>query len=134
LPYFSFKFFFQYLFQINEKKLYKMATLTFRLGDHIYFICSLKNHMTWFSDFWSKIIRNISKNFLISCSKILKLIFLESLNENMKNTTFYFIQICPRFLSSPWFILSTLIFAANHSLGEIGWSSRLSKINKFYVS
>jgi hypothetical protein len=62
----------------------------------------------------------ISKISLISCSKILKLIFLESLNENMTNTTFHFIQICPRFVSSLWFILSNLIFPANHSLGEIG--------------
>ena len=25
-----------------------MATLTVRLGNHIFFICFLKNHMTWF--------------------------------------------------------------------------------------
>jgi hypothetical protein len=34
-------------------------------------------------------------------STILKFIdIMESLNENMKNTTFYFIQICPRFVFS----------------------------------
>jgi hypothetical protein len=82
-----------------------MATLTFRVGDHIFFICNLKNHMTWFGDFWSKIIGNILKIFLISCSKTFKLIFLESPAEIMKNATFYFFQICPRFVFSHLFIL-----------------------------
>ena len=78
-------------FWIKVPNLYKMVTFTFRLGDHIFFICSLKNHMTWFSDFWSKIIRNILKIFLISCSKIFKLIFLESLAENIGNGYFHYI-------------------------------------------
>jgi hypothetical protein len=82
-----------------------MPTLTFRVGDHIFFICYSKNHMTWFCDFWSKIFGNILKIFLISCSKILKLIFLESPAENIDNAVFYFIQICPYFVSSLLFIL-----------------------------
>jgi hypothetical protein len=75
----------------STKKLYKMATSNFRLVDHIFCICSLKNHMTWFSDFWSKIIRNILKIFLISSSKIFKLIFLEFLAENIGNGYFHYI-------------------------------------------
>jgi hypothetical protein len=71
-----------------------MATLTFRVGDHMFFTCNLKNHMTWFFDFWSKIIGNILKIFLISCSQIFKIILLESPAENIQNATFYFIQIC----------------------------------------
>jgi hypothetical protein len=68
-----------------------MATLTFRLGDQIFFICSLKNYMTRLSDFWSKIIKNILKKFLIYCSKIFKLIFLESLAENIGYGHFHYI-------------------------------------------
>jgi hypothetical protein len=82
-----------------------MATLTFRVGDHIFCIWYLENHMTWFCDFWSKIFGNILKIFLISCSKIFKLIFLESPAENIKKANFYLIQICPRFVSSLLFIL-----------------------------
>ena len=83
-------FFFNICFK-STKKLYKMATLTFPLGDQIFFICSLKNHMKWFSDFWSKIIRNISKIFLISTLKIFKLIFLKSLAENIGNGYLHYI-------------------------------------------
>jgi hypothetical protein len=68
-----------------------MATLTFRLDELILFICFLKNHMTWLSDFWSKIIRNILKIFFIYSSKIFKLIFLESLAENIENGYFHYI-------------------------------------------
>jgi hypothetical protein len=42
----------------------------------------------WFSDFFSKIIRNILKIFLISCSKISKFIILESLAEIIGNGFF----------------------------------------------
>ena len=48
--------FFQYFFQINKKTLFKMATSTFRVSDHIFFICYLKHHINWFCDFWSKLI------------------------------------------------------------------------------
>ena len=80
------------LFVSNQrKKLFNMATLTFRVGDHIFFICYLKNHMTLFWDFWSKLFGNILKIFLISGSKFFKLIFLESLAENIRNAYFHYI-------------------------------------------
>jgi hypothetical protein len=53
--------------------------------------------MTSLCDFWSKIIGNILKIF--------KLIFQESLAENIEDATFSFIQICPSFVSSLLFIL-----------------------------
>jgi hypothetical protein len=89
MPYFSIKFFFSIFVSNQREKLYKMATLTFRLADHIFFIFTLKNYMTWLSDFWSKIIRNIFKICLISWSKISKLIILESLAENIRNGYFH---------------------------------------------
>jgi hypothetical protein len=95
----------------QRKTVFQMATLTFRVGDHICLICFLKNHMTWFCDLWSKIFGNILKIFLISWSKILKLIFLESPAENMKKAISYFIQICLRFVSLLLFILWIIIFA-----------------------
>jgi hypothetical protein len=67
-----------------------MATFTFRVGDDIFIICSLKDHMTRFLDFWSK---------------ILQLIILESPAEIIENTTFNLFQLCPRFVSSRLFIL-----------------------------
>jgi hypothetical protein len=59
MPYFSFK----------RKKLFKMVTLTFRVGDQILFIFYLKNHMTFFLDLQSKLFGNLLKIFLISCLK-----------------------------------------------------------------
>jgi hypothetical protein len=86
------------LFISNQReKLYKMATLTFRVGDHIFFIWSLKNHMTFVWDFLSKIFGNILKIF--------KLIFLESPAKIIENATFYFFKICPCFFSTLLFIL-----------------------------
>jgi hypothetical protein len=86
------------------KKLFKMAILTFRLGHHIFFIlCYLKNHLTFFGDFRSKLFGNILKIFLISCSKFFKLIFLESLAENIWNDIFHYIKICLCFASSRHF-------------------------------
>jgi hypothetical protein len=102
--------FFQYLFQINEQY-FSIATLAFRVSKQIFLMCYLKNHMTEFCDFWSKIFGNILKIFVISCSKIFKLIFLESPAENIENAAFYFIQICPCFVSSILFILWIIIFA-----------------------
>jgi hypothetical protein len=77
-----------------------MATLTFPLGDLIFFVCSFKNHMTCLSDFWSKIIKNILKIFHISCSTISKLL----------PSYFQYIQICLRFVSSLLFILWIILF------------------------
>jgi hypothetical protein len=71
---FLYKFFSSFVSN-QRKTLLKMATSTFRVGDHIFFICYLKNHMTWICDFWSKMFGNILKIFLISCSKILILVF-----------------------------------------------------------
>jgi hypothetical protein len=116
MPYFLFKFF--SFFSNQRKTLFKMATLTFCVGDHIFLICYSKNHMSWFCDFWSKIFGNITKIFLISCSKIFKLIFLESPAENIKNATFYLIQICPRFVSLPLFILWIILFATKLRFGR----------------
>jgi hypothetical protein len=82
-----------------------MATLFFCVVDHIFFICYLNNQMTWFCDFWSKIIGNILKIFLI-----FKLIFLESSAENIQNATFYFIQICPRFALNHNFCNDTTVW------------------------
>ena len=79
--------------KVFERKIF-FKTLTFHVGDQIFFICYLKNHMTWFCDFWSKIFGNILKIFLIFCSKIFKLIFLVSSVKNIENATIYFIQIC----------------------------------------
>jgi hypothetical protein len=59
-----------------------MANFTFRESDHIFFTCYFKNHMTFFCDFWSKIIEYILKIFLI---------FLESSAKNIENANFYFI-------------------------------------------
>jgi hypothetical protein len=82
-----------------------MATLIFRVGGHIIFLCYLKNHMTWFCDFRSKVNGNILKIFLVSSSKIFKLIFLESSAENIMNADINFNQICPRFGFSPLVIV-----------------------------
>ena len=67
-----------------------MAPLTFRLGDHIFFICSLKNNMTWFGDFWSKIIRNILKilSFLVQTNFFG---ILKAKAENIGNGYFHYI-------------------------------------------
>jgi hypothetical protein len=86
-----------------------MATLTFRVGDHIFFICYLKNHLTWFGDFWSKIIEIISKIFLISCSKTFKFIFLELPAEIIKNAIFYF------FSNMSWFCFFALVHTLNYN-------------------
>jgi hypothetical protein len=89
----------------QRKKHFKTATLTFRVGDHIFCICYLKNHMTCFWDFRSKLFGNISKIFPISCSKFFKLIFLKSSAKNIGNGYFHLIQICLRFVSLLLFIL-----------------------------
>jgi hypothetical protein len=70
-----------------------MATLTFRVGDHIFLICYLINHMIFFWDFRSKLFGNILKIDAISCSKFFKLIFLKSLAENIGNEYFNYIKI-----------------------------------------
>ena len=97
-------FFHQIFFTVfvsnQRKKLFKMATLTFRVVDHIFFIWYLKNHTTFFWDFRSKLFGNILKIFLISCSKFFKLIFLESLAENIRNAYFHYIKTCLRFVGS----------------------------------
>ena len=72
---FLFKYFFSLFVSNQRKTLFKIATLTFCVGDHIFFLCYLKNHMTFFWDFWLKLFENILKIFFISCSKIFKLIF-----------------------------------------------------------
>ena len=94
----------------STKKLFDMATLTFHVSDHIFFICYLKNHMTLFWGFWSKLFGNILKIFLIPGSKFFKPIFLESSVENFENGYFIFNQICPRFVSSLLFILWIILF------------------------
>jgi hypothetical protein len=85
-----------------------MATLTFRVVDHIFFICYLKNHMTFFWDFWSKLFGNILKISLISCSKIFKLIFLKSPAKNIAIAIFYFFSNIP----------SVCLFAIGHTLNH----------------
>jgi hypothetical protein len=125
-----FKIFFSIFVSNQRRTLFKMATLTFRLSDHIFFICYLQNHMTWFCDFWSKIIGNILKFLLISCSKIFKLSFLESQAENMGIATYHFIQICPRFVSSILFILWIIIFETKLRFGRNPSMPFLSRIKK----
>ena len=49
-----------------------MSTLTFRVGNHIFI---LKNHITWFCDFWPKIFGNILKFSSFSVQKIFYLFF-----------------------------------------------------------
>jgi hypothetical protein len=72
-------------------------------------------HGLWFS---VKKIGNILKIFVISCTKIFKLIFLESPAESIENLTFYFIQICPRFVSPLLFILWIIFFATKLRFGR----------------
>ena len=129
MPCFLFKFFFNNSFKSTKNTLQNWNFNFLRRSPHI-FICFLKNHMTWFCDFWSKIFENIKKKFLISCSKIFKLIFLELLVENIENGYFNFIQIGPRFVHSLLFILWIIIFVTNYGLAEIHWSSLLSRIKK----
>jgi hypothetical protein len=74
MPYFCLHFFTASVSN-QRKQFFKMAT--FRLGD-IFFICYLKDHLTFFWDFRSKLFGNILKIFLISCSKFFKLISLKS--------------------------------------------------------
>ena len=74
MAYFSFKFFFSIFVSNQRKKLSKMATFTFRLlvGDHIFFICSLKNHM---KNMWSpsrKVKVAILLSFFVDLKQILK--------------------------------------------------------------
>jgi hypothetical protein len=80
MPYFLFKFFLIF-FSKQRKTLFKMATLTFRVSDHIFFICYLKNQMTFFWGFWSKLFGNILK--------MLRTNFLKSPTKNIANATLY---------------------------------------------
>ena len=67
------------LFVSNQHKtLFKMATLTFRFGDQIYFVCSLKNHMTRFFDVYSKLFWSILKKCLsyLFSNKQLKILWM----------------------------------------------------------
>jgi hypothetical protein len=120
-------FFVRIIFSIfvsnQQNTLFKMVTLNFCIGDHIFFMCSSKNHMTWFCDFWSKIFGNILNN---SCSKNFELIFLESSAVNFTNSTFYFIQIRPCFVSLLLFILWIIIFATKLRFGK-------NQSNLFYI-
>jgi hypothetical protein len=76
-----------------------VVTLTFRVGDHIFFICSLKNQMTCFCDFD----QNYFEILLIYISK---------------NAIFYLFHICPRFVSLLSFILWIIIFATKLRFGR----------------
>jgi hypothetical protein len=101
------KFSFNICFK-STKKLYKMATITFRRDNLKFLICSLKIYMTWSSDFWSKIIRNILKFFIIYSSKIYKLTFLESLAENIENGYFHYLNMFS-------FCFLALVYTLNHT-------------------
>jgi hypothetical protein len=68
----------------STKKILQMATWTFCVGDHIFFICYLKNHMTFFWDFGSKLFGN--DDFLWIVSFEVKLRFGRS------PSTLFFIQ------------------------------------------
>jgi hypothetical protein len=73
-----------------------MVTLTFRVlvvGDQIFLICSLKNHMTF---------------FLAFLVKILELNFLESPAENIENATFIFSKMS-------FFCFFALVYTLNHN-------------------
>ena len=109
MPYFSFKLFLQYLFEINEKNTSNGHFNFLRRWPHIC-ICYLKNHMTFFWDFRSKLFGNILKIFPISCSKFFKLIFLGSLADNIGNGYFHYIKICLHFVSSLLLILWIILF------------------------
>jgi hypothetical protein len=50
-------------FQINQKHYSKRPLQLFAWVTTYFFICHSKNHVTWFCDFWSKIIGNILKIF-----------------------------------------------------------------------
>jgi hypothetical protein len=96
---------------LNQRmKLYKIFTFTFRPDDLIFFICSLKNYMTWLIDFWSKIIKNILKIFLIYSSKIFKTNLFGILSWKYWNGYVFYIKICFRFVSSLLFILWIILF------------------------
>ena len=94
-----------------------LLNITFKLTEK-FFQNDHFNFLTCFCDFWLKIIKNISKIFLISCFKIFKLIFLESSAENIENATFHFIQICPCFVSSLLFVFWIIIFATKLRFGK----------------
>jgi hypothetical protein len=131
IPYFWSNFFYSICFK-STKKRFKMATLTFRLGDHIFFICYLKNHLTFFWDFRLKLFGNISKIFLISRSKFFKLIFLESLAENIWNGYFhYFKNVFVLFLRSCWYS-ELYFFKRNYGSAEILQSPHYPELKEFY--
>jgi hypothetical protein len=70
MPNFLFKFFFQYLFQINEKHSSKWS-----VGDHIFLYAIWKIIRRcirrWFCDFWSKIFRKFSPFFAQKFSNLI---------------------------------------------------------------
>jgi hypothetical protein len=85
-------FFIQIIFSLfvsNQRKtIFKMAT--FRVGGNIFFIFSLKNHMTWFCDFWSKIFENILKIFSFLVQKFSKLFFWNKRRKILRMQFFIF--------------------------------------------
>jgi hypothetical protein len=70
-----------------------MATLTFRVGDLIFFICYLKNHITFFWDFRSKLFGNYFEKNQIIQSK------LKSGNLRLKNFLFENYEVAKSFQS-----------------------------------
>jgi hypothetical protein len=113
MPYFCSNFF-SLSFSNYRKTLFKMATLTFCVGDQIFFICYLKNHMTFFGDFGSKLFGNILKIFLICCSNN----FFWNHRINIPNASFYLFQVYPRFVSLLLFILWIIIFETKLRFGR----------------
>jgi hypothetical protein len=99
-----------------------MATLTFWVGDHIFFIC-----------FLGFLVENIWKYFENFPHFLFKLTFLKSPAKNIANSTFYLFQICPRFVSSIWFIVLIIIFAKKLRFGRNRLKPSLikNKINYF---
>jgi hypothetical protein len=92
------------LFQINKNNSSNGHSNFSRRWPHMFNMLFEKSSDI-FLDFRSKLFGNILKIFLISCSKLFKLIFLESLAENIGNGYFHYIGICFRFVFSLLFIL-----------------------------
>jgi hypothetical protein len=104
-----------------------MATLTFRVGPQIFSMLFEKSYDT-FLGFLVETIWKYFENFPHFWFKFFKHIFLKLPAKNSGNSTFYFIQICPRFVSSLLFILGIIIFVTNDGLAEIHRSPLLSRI------
>jgi hypothetical protein len=97
MPYFPFKFFFNIWFRSTKNTLQNGHFIFSRRWPHIFYMLFEKSYdmVLWF------LLKNNWKYF-----------------ENIENATFYFIQICPHFVSSLLLILWIIIFATKLRFGR----------------